>query len=85
MRQEILNLRNTLSSYKKYGHVIEKYKLLEKETSDIEIIPSKKLTNLEEKLTEAQIELSSTIRDNRQKQDMLTSLNQSNEKLFKQL
>jgi hypothetical protein len=65
--------------------VVTKYKLLEKETSDIEIIPSKKLTDLEEKLMVTQIELSSTIRDNSQKQELLTQLNQSNEKLFKQL
>ncbi len=50
MRQEIINLRNTLSSYKKYGHVIEKYKLLEKETSDIEIIAKKDITELLNKI-----------------------------------
>ncbi len=85
MRQEIADLRNKLSSYNKYDHVVKKYKLLEKETSDIEIIPSKKLSDLEEKLTDAQIQLSQTIRDNKQKQDKLASLNQANEKLFKQL
>ena len=80
---EISALNQRLSGYTKYDHVIKKYEELLKETSDIEILPKRTLTDLEESLIKAQLDLSKTIRENAQKEKQLQELNSSNEKLIR--